>query len=916
MNFRKLSHLNYRKFLLNAVTLAALVLGAPLAQSAADPTVVKPSLETGRLLAHAFSDYLSLMQFRATNQPEALRQVLRQSFGEKLSDSVANELVEMAKNRRLPVPARIMVVQDEVLKDAAAAYLATKGGTVLIAARFEKNYQALLALVTEECGHHLDECFGGADAKGDEGEIFAAGVFCGEAIANTRLLTLQAQNDHTELQFEGEIHPAELFFLAKFGSWMTGGIINGTHKFAGGVATGATMAWEKGLKPFGEGVGDEFSNFGIWVDGEWDYFWSSMGAVMTSELDPELSAQYAEAASAARHRADDAGSQLIAYQVGKAIEGMAVDIGEGTYHFFSDLNRSIKESTAALIFEGIAALSGDPARAEKYRTLADEARQRSKESLKSAGTNILKVATAPGNLYNETVAILNEEVPGLGFLLDLGAGTTVLAPFIIAAAGTADIVNAIQNNPDDPLKAGLLATVFVAVDVAGEGAGRYATKLGKARDVARVSEAAHQTRLNRRLRNLEILNNQRYRNSDQIAYTTHWQPDVQTSAYSEAVFPLVPAGVVAVGGAFIPGRDRDENRELQGTGSSLVGNLLSDDPDESEEAVQEYLDAYREEVLAADGWVSNENGHLVRENDIFGIGGTLGWMAEQMIDLEVEEEEERLREEITNIRNEIAENDEKARLEDVMINGTPEESEAAFQDYLTIIKHETAEASGGTYNERNDQPDFGFGPDSWRSKQEFEQEVREEEEELREELAFQRDLASAPDPNAFLLEIAIDGLLEDFGNSWEPPFGTWLGNVDEAREEAVAEEEDRIRGIIENYRLATEPDPPLPPESKGLTEEHVRVVTAPIRDVARKTHNEVRNSGFGRGFNNFIKVFREPPRTPPPTVPRPIAKPIPKLTPPVAPTPTKPSSTPTPVPAPSGTPAPPAGGGGAPVGTG
>jgi hypothetical protein len=90
----------------------------------------------------------------------------------------------------------IEVVDGSVLPGAAGAYAISTGTIYLnwdwLASASE---QQVIAVLTEELGHHLDGLLNASDTTGDEGELFAALLNNGRVISEQERLALRAKND-------------------------------------------------------------------------------------------------------------------------------------------------------------------------------------------------------------------------------------------------------------------------------------------------------------------------------------------------------------------------------------------------------------------------------------------------------------------------------------------------------------------------------------------------------------------------------------------------------------------------------------------------------------------------------------------------------------------------------------------------
>jgi|GEM_PF-1808029 len=129
------------------------------------------------------------------SDPDGLHRALTQAFGDKADAAALDRLGVRIVSGDLPRPSAIVFVDPGSLGEAnRGAYDASEGGTIRLDRRLLANPQQLRAVFAEEMGHHLDTVLGGADAAGDEGEIFARSLLGGGLGADT-LARLQAQQD-------------------------------------------------------------------------------------------------------------------------------------------------------------------------------------------------------------------------------------------------------------------------------------------------------------------------------------------------------------------------------------------------------------------------------------------------------------------------------------------------------------------------------------------------------------------------------------------------------------------------------------------------------------------------------------------------------------------------------------------------
>jgi hypothetical protein len=152
----------------------------------------------------AIKDFQAQAQQLATRDPAAFAKLLDQSFGSKIDAGTRAQLTEMAKAGNLPTPAQVRFVGDDVLGGALGAYSAANGGTIFLNESLKNDPASLKAVMAQEMGHHLDAVIGGADTKGDEGRVFAAGLEKGGPLNASELAAASAVNDKGTIMVDGK----------------------------------------------------------------------------------------------------------------------------------------------------------------------------------------------------------------------------------------------------------------------------------------------------------------------------------------------------------------------------------------------------------------------------------------------------------------------------------------------------------------------------------------------------------------------------------------------------------------------------------------------------------------------------------------------------------------------------------------
>ena len=124
--------------------------------------------------------------------PGAFRQAAQLAFGAKADASSINALIDAARADTLPVPPVRFVDEGALGTNAFGAW---DGQTIYLDRSLLNDSARLEHVFVEELGHSLDTRLGGADAPGDEGDIFAR-TLLGEQLSPETLASLRAENDH------------------------------------------------------------------------------------------------------------------------------------------------------------------------------------------------------------------------------------------------------------------------------------------------------------------------------------------------------------------------------------------------------------------------------------------------------------------------------------------------------------------------------------------------------------------------------------------------------------------------------------------------------------------------------------------------------------------------------------------------
>ena len=168
-----------------------------------DATGLAPGeVEHAARLSDALSDAL---RGRLRHDPRAWRRALALAFSGKAEPDALAALAAAGARGTLPLPARVRLLPSERFGGGErGAYAGGDGGTVYLDERLlaERDPAVLERVLAEEVGHHLDAVLGGADARGDEGAIFAAALL-GKAPRGAALAALRAEDDRGVLHVDG-----------------------------------------------------------------------------------------------------------------------------------------------------------------------------------------------------------------------------------------------------------------------------------------------------------------------------------------------------------------------------------------------------------------------------------------------------------------------------------------------------------------------------------------------------------------------------------------------------------------------------------------------------------------------------------------------------------------------------------------
>ncbi|MBI2572005.1 MAG: hypothetical protein HYV63_33765 [Candidatus Schekmanbacteria bacterium] len=155
--------------------------------------------------------FQSTMKRLATESPARFRDVLTQAYGAKIDETTLARLLDQARAGAFPFPSRISTATKEDLGGHDGAYSPEDGGTIYVSKDVAERPRALFQVIMEEAGHHLDRVLGGADAKGDEGEIFRKGVLADAPLLPLELEMARADQDTGAVTIDAKTQDVEFF---------------------------------------------------------------------------------------------------------------------------------------------------------------------------------------------------------------------------------------------------------------------------------------------------------------------------------------------------------------------------------------------------------------------------------------------------------------------------------------------------------------------------------------------------------------------------------------------------------------------------------------------------------------------------------------------------------------------------------
>lgn len=176
--------------------------------------------------------------------PENFKKILSSVYSQK-DPAKLNELIQKFEKGELPLP-DIKFMSSEALKGANGAYSSENGGTIYLNESLKENKSALLSVLIEETGHHLDNILGGSDSKGDEGQMLLASINKGEPLNKEEMSLLKQERDSGKIVVDGKEIDVE-FALPLVAIWIGKAAIATTVDAFMEVAIGAITGTPPGI---------------------------------------------------------------------------------------------------------------------------------------------------------------------------------------------------------------------------------------------------------------------------------------------------------------------------------------------------------------------------------------------------------------------------------------------------------------------------------------------------------------------------------------------------------------------------------------------------------------------------------------------------------------------------------------------
>jgi serralysin len=153
---------------------------------------------------------LALNQLHDWIESSGNLQQLDLAFGRKWNRELGLQLIQNWSNgQQLP---EIEVVSADFLNGGSGAFDSTNRKIYISQQLLDRQAQQpnlVSAVILEELGHYFDSQVNQLDSAGDEGAIFSK-LIRGEQISSTELVSLQRENDNTQIAFNGKVHNLEL----------------------------------------------------------------------------------------------------------------------------------------------------------------------------------------------------------------------------------------------------------------------------------------------------------------------------------------------------------------------------------------------------------------------------------------------------------------------------------------------------------------------------------------------------------------------------------------------------------------------------------------------------------------------------------------------------------------------------------
>ncbi|MGV3527221.1 MAG: hypothetical protein ACO1RX_23600 [Candidatus Sericytochromatia bacterium] len=223
------------------------------------PAAVAPPVETPPELVAAQAHLQQRFQTLARDNPDGLKALLGQVYGDKATPEQLDTLMQQAREGTLPMPEMRFRPAAE-LEGHHGAYAASEG--VIYLSEDLRHAPGLLNLVVEaEIGHHFDQVLGGSDRPGDEGQMLALGLAQGGGpLSPEDLEAARALSDSKILQIDGRSVEVETIAPAvAAGLWWAGQV---TAKTGVDAAIDYSIAAILGVPPPGTAahIGNALAN--------------------------------------------------------------------------------------------------------------------------------------------------------------------------------------------------------------------------------------------------------------------------------------------------------------------------------------------------------------------------------------------------------------------------------------------------------------------------------------------------------------------------------------------------------------------------------------------------------------------------------------------------------------------------------